>query len=221
MQKKAIVLLSGGLDSTTCLAIAQSQGYDCYALSFNYGQTLVYELEAAKKIARAFHVTQHKVIALPALGELGGSALTDEKIPILDYQGDQCIPNTYVPARNTIFLSMALAWAEVIQAFDVFLGANVVDYSGYPDCRPDYLRAFEAMANLATCAGVSGKRFSIHAPLLQWTKGQIIAAGLRLGVDYSMTVSCYRVDREGRSCGKCDSCMHRKKGFLEVGLDPR
>lgn len=221
MRKKAIVLFSGGLDSTTCLAIAKSQGFLPYALSFDYGQKHKAELIAARRIASLFEVKEHRLISLSFLGEIGASALTDESIKVMDHQGDSKIPSTYVPARNTIFLSMALAWGEVLGAFDIFIGANILDYSGYPDCRPDYLRAFENMANLATKEGIEGKKLTIHAPLLQLSKSQIIQEGVRLGVDYSMTVSCYRLDEHGRSCGSCDSCMYRKKGFAEAGIsDP-
>lgn len=218
--KKAVILFSGGLDSTTCLAIAKEQGFVCYLLSFDYGQKHSIELEAAKRIAKNFNVADHKIISIN-LGVLKGSALVDPEINVPDYKGDDEIPNTYVPARNTIFLSVALGWAEILGAVDIFMGANALDYSGYPDCRPDYLRAFEKVANLATKAGIEGTHFTIHAPLLRWSKRQIIEEGLRLGVDYSKTVSCYRLDKEGRACGRCDSCTYRKKGFLEAGVaDP-
>lgn len=221
MQKKAIILFSGGLDSTTCLAMAQKEGFSIYALSIDYGQKHKTELIAAQQIATTMGVQAHKIISLAALGDLGASALTDDQITVENYQNNHVIPNTYVPARNTIFLSMAMAWAEVIKASDIFIGANSVDYSGYPDCRPEYLRAFEEMANLATRAGIEGKRLTIHAPLVLLTKSQIIQAGLRLGIDYSLTVSCYRLDKNNRSCGCCDSCIYRKKGFAEAGvLDP-
>lgn len=220
MQKKAVILFSGGLDSTTCLALAKAQGYACYALSFDYGQKHNIEVERAKSIAKNAGVADHKVITL-LLSELGGSSLTDVKEEVKDHVNDGEIPPTYVPARNTVFLSIALGWAEVLGAFDIFIGANIVDYSGYPDCRPEYLNAFEAMANLATKAGVEGKRFKIQAPILQMNKAEIIREGLRLGVDYSQTVSCYRADAEGRACGACDSCVYRKKGFVEAGVkDP-
>ncbi|RDI38955.1 7-cyano-7-deazaguanine synthase QueC [Aquicella lusitana] len=220
MQKKAIILFSGGLDSTTCLAIAQSQGYACYALSFAYGQKHHVEIERAKQIAHSFGVVTHQVFVLP-LEQIRGSSLTDGDMVVPDYQDGSAIPNTYVPARNTIFLSFALAWGEVLGAHDIFMGANYLDYSGYPDCRPDYLHAFETMANLATKASVEGQQFKIHAPLLKMHKAEIIREGLRLGIDYSHTVSCYRADRMGRACGKCDSCTYRKKGFEEAKVpDP-
>lgn len=218
MRKKAIVLFSGGLDSTTCVAIAKSQGFDCYALSFNYGQKHSSEINSAKLVGVAMGVVEHKIINLV----LDGSSLTDSDKKIEDYQARDSIPATYVPARNTVFLSYALGWAETLGIQDVFIGANIVDYSGYPDCRPEYLRAFENMANLATKASVeNGLRFHIHAPLLELTKAEIINTGIRLGVDYTMTVSCYQADQHGRACGKCDSCTFRKKGFQEAAvIDP-
>lgn len=220
MQKKAVILFSGGLDSTTCLAIAESEGYECYALSFEYGQKHKSELDAAKQIAQFMKVKKHAIVSL-GLGSLGGSALMDEKMDVMDYAGTGDIPTTYVPARNTVFLSVALGWAEVIGAFDIFIGANDVDYSGYPDCRPEYLHAFESVANLATKAGIEGTRYVIHAPLLRLTKREIIQRGMKLGVDYAATLSCYRADSEGRACGKCDSCTYRRKGFIEAGVaDP-
>lgn len=220
MQKKAVILFSGGLDSTTCLAIAKARGFACYALSFDYGQKHHVELEGAKKITKKSGVVEHKIIPL-ALGQLGGSSLTDKDVEVLDYQGDDAIPSTYVPARNTVFLAIALGWAEVLGAFDIFIGANNVDYSGYPDCRPEYLKAFETLANLATKAGVEGEHFYIHAPLLHLKKGEIIKQGIELGVDYGMTISCYRADAQGRACGTCDSCTFRKKGFRDAGVvDP-
>lgn len=220
MSKKAIILFSGGLDSTTCLVIAKSQAFSCYALSFSYGQKHSIEVKQACKIAERYGVIEHKLLTLP-LNDLGGSSLTDSKLPVSDYQGGSTIPNTYVPARNTIFLSFALAWGEVIGAQDIFIGANHVDYSGYPDCRPDYLRAFENMAKFATKAGINGEQFKIHAPLLQMNKAEIIRKGIRLGVDYSQTISCYRADAKNRACGTCDSCTYRKKGFTEAGVpDP-
>ena len=221
MKKKAIILFSGGLDSTTCLAIAKSQGFLCYALSFQYGQKHNAEIEHAKRLAEQAGVAEHKILALP-LDEIGGSSLTDKNMDVQDFQERDRIPNTYVPARNTIFLSFALAWGEVIDAKDIFLGANEVDYSGYPDCRPAYLHAFEAMAKLATKAGMEeNQAFNIHTPLLRMGKAQIIQEGIRLGVDYSQTVSCYRADINGRACGNCDSCTYRKKGFMEAKIkDP-
>jgi 7-cyano-7-deazaguanine synthase len=220
MQKKAIILFSGGLDSTTCLAIAKAQGFECYTLSFHYGQKHSVEVENAKKLALASGVSEHKCLSLP-IDELGGSSLTDKNQTVADYTGSSAIPNTYVPARNTIFLSFALAWAEVIGANDIVIGANHLDYSGYPDCRPDYLTAYEHMAMLATKKGREGVKFTIHAPLLQMNKAQIIQEGIKLGVDYSKTISCYRADSTGRACGRCDSCVYRKKGFMEANMgDP-
>lgn len=220
MQKKSVVLFSGGLDSTTCLAIAKAQGFEVYALSFNYGQKHVIEIDHAIAIAKGYQVAGHQVLTLP-IANYGGSSLTDTASAVPDYTGSTAIPSTYVPARNTIFLSYALGYAEVIGAQDVFIGANHVDYSGYPDCRPDYLEAFEVVANLATKAGREGNRFRIHAPLLELDKAGIIKLGLQHGVDYAQTVSCYRADNKGRACGKCDSCVYRKKGFAEAGaVDP-
>jgi 7-cyano-7-deazaguanine synthase len=218
MNKKAIVLFSGGLDSTTCLAIAKSQGFNCYTLSFSYGQKHLIEVKRAKAIAVKNDVVEHKILSLP-LDEIRGSSLTDKNIKVQDYKATQKIPDTYVPARNTIFLAFALAWGEVIGADHIFLGVNHVDYSGYPDCRPAYLHAFETVAKLATKAGVEGgHHFKIHTPLLHMSKAQIIQEGIRLGVDYSQTVSCYRADAHGRACGTCDSCAYRKKGFTEAGI---
>ena len=223
--KKAVVLLSGGLDSTTALAMAKDQGFDCYAVSFDYGQRHYSELAAAKRVAAAMGVVEHKVLTV-GLGDIGGSALTDDEITVPDYEaaeieGSELIPQTYVPGRNTIFLSLAMAWAETLGAHDLFIGANVVDYSNYPDCRPEYLQAFETMANLATRSGVEGKSLRIHAPLLYLTKAEIIAEGVRLGVDYGITVSCYQADEKGVACGTCDSCTFRHKGFVEAGMaDP-
>lgn len=217
--KKAVVLFSGGLDSTTCLAIASAQNYTCYALSFAYGQRHIVELEAAKKIAKARHVV-HRIVTVD-LGQFGGSALTDHHLAVPDYQGGAEIPMTYVPARNTIFLAIALGFAESIGAFDIFIGANAVDYSQYPDCRPEYIDAFQNLANLATKAGAEGATFRIHAPLLALKKSEIIQKGYALGVDYGLTVSCYRLDEQGRACGSCDSCVYRARGFLEAGvIDP-
>lgn len=221
MNKKAIVLFSGGLDSTTCLALAKFQGFDCYTLSFAYGQKHQVEVERAKLLAQKYGVIEHKILTLP-LDEIRGSSLTDQALEVQDYQDKKSIPNTYVPARNTIFLSFALAWGEVLGAGDIFLGANHVDYSGYPDCRPEYMHAFEKLAMLATKAGVEqSQHFTIHTPLLQMSKAQIIKEGIKLGIDYGQTISCYRADAQGRACGKCDSCTFRKKGFNEAGvLDP-
>ena len=222
--KNAVVLLSGGLDSTTVLAIAQSEGYVPYALSFQYGQRHVAELDAARRIAAAAGVAGH-VVAEIDLRVFGGSALTAEiEVPKRRSEGDMAagIPITYVPARNTIFLSFALAYAETLGASDVFVGVNALDYSGYPDCRPEYIEAFERMANLATKAGVEGtQRLAIHAPLMQLTKEGIIRRGLELGVDYSVTQSCYDPDDAGRACGACDACQLRLRGFAAVGVpDP-
>lgn len=218
-QKSAIILLSGGLDSITVLAHAIQQGYACYALSFDYGQRHNAELEAAKKIAQHYQVLQHKVIKL-GLDSIGGSALTDDHIAVPEAP-QEGIPVTYVPARNTIFLSFALGWAEVLEVNDVFIGVNAVDYSGYPDCRPAYIKAFQDMANLATKAGVEGRQINIHTPLISMSKAEIIAQGLSLSVDYSQTVSCYAADRDGRACGHCDACRLRKAGFDALGVaDP-
>jgi 7-cyano-7-deazaguanine synthase len=221
---KAVVLLSGGLDSATTLAMAGSQGFDAYALSFRYGQRHKVELEAAQRIARHFQLAQHLIIDID-LRLFGGSALTDNiAVPKNRKAGemDGDIPVTYVPARNTIFLSCALAWAEILGSEDIFIGANVLDYSGYPDCRPEYLAAFERMANLATKAGVEGRqRLKIHTPLIQMTKAQIIKKGLELGVDFGLTHSCYDPYETGEACGQCDSCRLRLKGFREAGIpDP-
>lgn len=219
MTRKAIVLLSGGLDSTTVLAHAKSIGFDPYALSFRYGQRHAVELAAAKRVAEAQGVGDHVVCDID-LRVFGGSALTsDVEVPkhsSVD-QVEENIPVTYVPARNTVFLSFALAYAEVVGATDIFIGVNALDYSGYPDCRPEYIRAFEAMANLATRAGVEGGAITIHTPLMDKTKGEIVQMGLALGVDYSLTSSCYDPDDAGRSCGHCDSCLLRLKGFAEAG----
>ena len=219
MTKKAVILVSGGLDSSTVLAMAKQQGFDCYTLSFDYGQRHRSELFAAAKVSEAMQVEAHKVVSLD-LGTIGGSALTDTNIDVPEYETTG-IPVTYVPARNTVFLSIALGWAEVLGANDIFVGVNAVDYSGYPDCRPDYINAFEQMANLATKAGVEGNKLTVHAPLIDMTKGQIIQAGIKIGVDYSTTVSCYQADEEGAACGVCDSCRLRKQGFIDAGLkDP-
>jgi 7-cyano-7-deazaguanine synthase len=217
--KKAVILLSGGLDSATALAIARAQGYACHALSLAYGQRHAVELEAAGRVAGALGVVEHKVIPI-ALDAFGGSALTDPAIAVPETEGEG-IPVTYVPARNTIFLSLALGWAEVLGARDLFLGVNAVDYSGYPDCRPAFIEAFEKLANLATKAGVEGQPFRIHAPLIDMTKAEIILTGSRLGVDYGLTISCYQADAAGVACGRCDSCRLRAQGFREAGVaDP-
>jgi 7-cyano-7-deazaguanine synthase len=219
MTKKAVILVSGGLDSSTVLAMAKQQGFDCYTLSFDYGQRHKSELIAAAQVSKSMQVEAHKVVSLD-LGTIGGSALTDTNIDVPEFETTG-IPVTYVPARNTVFLSIALGWAEVLGANDIFVGVNAVDYSGYPDCRPDYINAFEQMANLATKAGVEGNKLSVHAPLIDMTKGQIIQAGIKIGVDYSVTVSCYQADEEGTACGVCDSCRLRKQGFIDAGVkDP-
>lgn len=217
--KKAVILLSGGLDSATVLAIARSDGYACHALSLDYGQRHASELNAATRVAQAQSVIEHKVLPI-ALDAIGGSALTDDSIQVPE-SGTEGIPVTYVPARNTIFLSLALGWAEVIGARDIFVGVNAVDYSGYPDCRPAFIQAFENLANLATKAGVEGDSFHIRAPLIDLTKAQIIQAGVDLGVDYSTTISCYQADDQGNACGVCDSCRLRAQGFADAGIpDP-
>jgi len=217
MQKKAIILLSGGLDSITVLAKAKEQGYQCYALSFDYGQRHNAELNAARIIAQDYQVEMHKVINL-GFGAIGGSALTDEHIAVPNTP-QEGIPVTYVPARNTVFLSFALGWAEVLGAYDIFIGVNAVDYSGYPDCRPDFIEAFQALANLATKAGVEGHQIKIHAPLIHLSKSEIIKKGTVLGVDYKRTVSCYSADKMGKACGVCDACRLRKTGFEEAQLE--
>lgn len=217
--KKAVVLLSGGLDSATILEIAKQAGFACYALSFDYGQRPRCELLAADKVASQAGVIEHKVVKLD-LGAIGGSALTDEAIPV-PKQSTSGIPVTYVPARNTIFLSLALGWAEVLEARDIFIGVNAVDYSGYPDCRPDFINAYQRLANLATKAGVEGHTISIQVPLIHLTKAQIIQRGVGLGVDYSLTISCYDPDQYGHACGECESCRLRREGFLQAGIpDP-
>ena len=219
MQKKAIVLLSGGLDSITVLALAKQQGYICYALSFDYGQRHNTELIAAAQIAKDYQVNDHKIIKL-GLGSIGGSALTDEKIAVPN-KPQVGIPVTYVPARNTIFLSFALGWAEVLKLTDIFIGVNAVDYSGYPDCRPEFINAFQTLANLATKAGVNGDSFTIHTPLISLSKAEIIQQGIALGVDYRHTVSCYSADEQGQACGVGDACRIRVAGFLEANVkDP-
>ena len=215
---KAVVLLSGGMDSTTVLAQAAAKAYEIFALTMQYGQRHEAELQAARKIAQTFHVAKHLVFPIP-LDMFGGSALTDSTIPVpLERQAGR-IPSTYVPARNTIFLTLALAWAEVIRARDVFIGANDVDYSGYPDCRSEFFSKFSELAQYATRAGVEGDRFRIHAPLIGMRKAEIIQTGVKLGVDYAMTVSCYQADAEGRACGQCDACRLRRQGFRDAGVD--
>ncbi|MET0026993.1 MAG: 7-cyano-7-deazaguanine synthase QueC [Candidatus Thiodiazotropha sp.] len=216
-EKPAVVLLSGGLDSATVLAIARDQGYACHALSMAYGQRHVAELNAAAGVAQALGAVDHKVISI-GLDAFGGSALTDPAIQVPEQMGEG-IPVTYVPARNTVFLSLALGWAEVLDAQDIFIGVNAVDYSGYPDCRPDFIRSFEQLATLATKAGVEGRGFRIHTPLIDLTKAQIIRLGMGLGVDYGRTVSCYQADAEGQACGVCDSCRLRARGFADAGVD--
>lgn len=217
--KKAVVLISGGLDSATAAAIARAEGFTAYALSFDYGQRHRVELEAAARIARSLGMHEHRVFRLD-LRQFGGSALTDDAIDVPDAPTEG-IPVTYVPARNTVFLSLALAWAEVLDAHDIFIGVNAVDYSGYPDCRPEFVRAFESLANLATRAGVEGHGFRIRAPLIDLSKADIIRAGTHLGVDYALTVSCYDPDPQGRACGGCDSCRLRAEGFRAADLpDP-
>ena len=216
---KAVILLSGGLDSVTVLALAIEQGFDCYALSLDYGQRHKAELSAAANIAATMQVKEHKVITI-GLDEVGGSALTDNAIDVPDHM-EGGIPVTYVPARNTVFLSLALGWAEVLGAQDLFIGVNAVDYSGYPDCRPEYIAAFKALAQLATRAGVEGKPFEIHTPLIELSKADIIREGKRLNVDYSATVSCYQADQQGHACGVCDACRLRAAGFKSAGIpDP-
>jgi len=222
MKMKAVVLVSGGLDSTTCLAIAREQNFDLYALTLNYGQRHDHELNSARMIVDFFNIHDHSIIDID-LAQFGGSALTDQiDVPKKrDLSDMDEIPVTYVPARNTVFLSLALAWAEVLGSFDIFIGVNALDYSGYPDCRPEYISSFEKTANLATKAGVSGSSFKIHTPLIDMTKSEIIKVGLDLGVDYSLTSSCYDPDQEGNPCGLCDACYLRLKGFKETGItDP-
>ena len=217
---RAVVLLSGGLDSATTLAVARDAGYDCYCLSLDYGQRHRVELDAAARVASALGACEQRVMHL-ALSDFGGSALTDTAIDVPVDGAESGIPVTYVPARNTIMLSLALAWAEVLGSRDIFVGVNAVDYSGYPDCRPEYIAAFEAMANLATRAAVEGAPLTIHAPLIDLSKGDIIRRGSALGVDYGLTVSCYQADASGRACGACDSCRLRREGFAAAGVaDP-
>ncbi|MCR9185862.1 MAG: 7-cyano-7-deazaguanine synthase QueC [Halieaceae bacterium] len=217
--QRAVILVSGGLDSTTVLAMALRQGYECYTLSFDYGQRHRAELVAAERVSTAHRGVQHKVVTLN-LDSIGGSALTDPAIAVPE-EATTGIPVTYVPARNTVFLSIALGWAEVLDAQAIFIGVNAVDYSGYPDCRPAYITAFEEMANLATRAGVEGRRLTLHTPLMHLSKAEIIAAGIGLGVDYALTVSCYQATDEGLACGRCDACRLRRDGFLQAGVaDP-
>lgn len=218
--KPAVVLLSGGLDSATTLAIARAQGYDCHCLSVDYGQRHVAELAAAERVAAALGARDRRVIHLD-MNQFGGSALTDASIAVPTGGVRPGIPVTYVPARNTIMLSLALAWAEVLGAQDIFVGVNAVDYSGYPDCRPEFIRAFEAMANLATKAAVEGHRLAVHAPLIDLSKADIVRKGRELGVDYGLTVSCYQANADGHACGDCDSCRLRREGFAAAGVaDP-
>ncbi len=215
MSKKAIILLSGGLDSITVLALAQQQGFSCYTLSFDYGQKHAAELIAAAKISKKYQVVAHKIISL-GINAISGSALTDADIQVPTNNETTGIPVTYVPARNTIFLSFALGWAEVLGAQDIFIGVNAVDYSGYPDCRPEFIQAFQTMANLATKTAVEGKKIQLHTPLIQLTKAEIIQQGLALAVDYSATVSCYLADDNGHACGLCDACRLRSLGFQQA-----
>ena len=217
--KNAVVLLSGGLDSATVMAMAKQQGYSCFALSVDYGQRHYTELAAAARVAQALGAVEQRVVSVDLTG-FGGSALTDARIAVPE-QRSVGIPLTYVPARNTIMLSLAVAWAEVLQVRDIFIGVNAVDFSGYPDCRPEYIAAFERMANLATKAAVEGKHLKLHAPLLHLSKAEIIKLGTELGVDYGLTVSCYQADSEGRACARCDSCHLRRAGFKAAGIaDP-
>ncbi|MHC5061953.1 MAG: 7-cyano-7-deazaguanine synthase QueC [Planctomycetota bacterium] len=224
-RKKAVILLSGGLDSATTLAIARQAGFDCYGLSFRYGQRHQIEIAAAKRVAESLGIVRHRIIDID-LAQLGGSALTDSAISVPKDRGEIGkegeVPVTYVPARNLVFLSFALAWAEVLGAFDIFIGVNALDYSGYPDCRGEFIEAFRKTANLATAAAVQGKgKYEIHTPIIELTKAEIIKKGVRLGVDYSLTHSCYDPDESGRACGRCDSCQLRLKGFADAGVkDP-
>lgn len=218
--KKAVILLSGGLDSATCLALAADQGYECHAISFNYGQKQVCELKASEEIAKSYNAS-HKIIEITCLGEIARSALTQDDMDIPDYDGSGEIPVTYVPARNTVFLTMALAYAESIEAEAIFIGASSLDYSGYPDCRPEYFEQFQKLINLATKAGVNGQTIQVKTPLVSLNKAQTIDLGLKLGVDYSKTITCYRANSKGEACGTCDSCFLRKKGFDEAEIaDP-
>lgn len=216
---RAVVLISGGLDSATTLAMAREQGFACYAMSFDYGQRHRVELQAAAEISRRLGVVEHKLIRID-LGNMGGSALTDLNIAVPETP-TEAIPVTYVPARNTLFLAFALGWAEVLGVQDIFIGVNAVDYSGYPDCRPAFIESFEHLANLATRAGIEGQKCHIQAPLMHLSKAEIIREGIRLGVDYSCTISCYQADKTGRACGVCETCRFRRQGFLEAGVsDP-
>ena len=218
--KRAVVLLSGGLDSATCLAIAREMGFETYALSIAYGQRHAAELTASLRVAQTLGAREHR-LARVNLGEFGGSALTDPAIAVPENEENTGIPVTYVPARNTVMLSIALAWAEVLGANDIFVGVNAVDYSGYPDCRPEFIQAFETMANLATKVGVEGARLRIHAPLIKLSKGEIIRRGIELGVDYGLTVTCYQADDAGRACGCCEACRLRAAGFAAAAVpDP-
>ncbi len=217
---KAVVLTSGGLDSATCLAIATAAGYECYTLSFDYGQKHRAELQAAQQLSHHFGAREHQTVTL-GIGQLGGSALTDTAINIPDATQQTTIPTTYVPARNTVFLAIALGWAEVLKAQDIFIGVSSVDYSGYPDCRPAFINAFQALADVATKTGIEGQPIRINTPLLYLTKAATIQQGIALGVDYSLTISCYRADAAGHACGTCDSCHLRRQGFLAAGIaDP-
>jgi 7-cyano-7-deazaguanine synthase len=219
LMKKAVILLSGGLDSSTTLAMAQAQGFECYTLSFDYGQLHRAELQAAADLSVKMGAKEHKVVSL-GLRDIGGSALTDASIDV-PQSPSEGIPVTYVPARNTVFLALALGWAEVLGSLDIFIGVNAVDYSGYPDCRPEFITAFEDMAQLATKVGVEGSRIHIHTPLIHLSKAEIITEGVRLGVDYAQTTSCYAADEQGRACGECDACRLRRVGFEQAGvIDP-
>ncbi len=221
MNNKAIILLSGGLDSTTCLAYAKSRNYQCYALSFFYNQKQKAELSAAANVAKEYQVNQHKIIDITSITALQHTSLVDKDVNVPDYSGTNEIPNTYVPARNTILLAIALGYAEVIGASHIFIGASHIDYSGYPDCRPEYFQEFSKLANLATRSAVMGEKIIIETPLLNLSKAETIKLGISLGVDYSKTITCYRATEDGLACGKCDSCHHRKKGFKDAGVvDP-
>jgi len=215
---KAIILLSGGLDSTTTLAIAKSKGYECVGISFSYGQSHHFEVERAKELALSFQCIEHHLVEIP-ISSFGGSALTDPTQTIPDYQESNAIPITYVPARNIIFLSFAIGWAEAHGIEHIFMGVNAVDYSGYPDCRPEFIEAFQRMIDVGTKKGVEGQSIKIHTPLISMTKGEIINLGISLGVDYAKTVSCYKLSDDGHACRTCDSCVLRSKGFLEAGID--